>query len=153
MRTILSRWPLVATFAARLILAVLFLMAATFKFIDTKATAAFIDGIGWPFPLFFAIGAGAFEIVIAVGLLWSRLTTPISLLAALYVLVLGALFHGPATWSNPLEFSIFTYHFVFVAALLLTATSFKTGRTKAAGTFGTPNSPESRVSRLGDTKS
>lgn len=114
----LRGWQVAATLASRLILAAIFLMAGTFKFIDLNATAALISQLGLPLARPLGVAAGIFEVAVAVSLIRGRLLVPLSLMGAVYVLGLGVLFHGPAMWTNPLEFAIFTYHFVFIAALL-----------------------------------
>lgn len=117
-----QRWERAAILISRLILAGLFLMAASFKLLDLEATAGLIRSKGFPAAWLLALGAAGFELSVAASLATGRWLRPAALLGVAYVLSLGFLYHGPSAWAaNPLEFAIFTYHFVFVAALLLAA--------------------------------
>jgi len=86
------------------------------------ATAAEIAGAGFPFPLFLAWVAAFFEVALGVGFLTGLYFSETAIIAAIYVLFLGVMFHGPAKWtSNPMEFGFFVDHFTFIAGLLFAA--------------------------------
>lgn len=119
-----SRWKHVAALAARLILAAVFLMAASFEAVDFQGTASTIALAGFPLPGLCAVAAAILEVAIAISMLTQRLLAPIALIGAAYVLFLGVTFHGPSQWQRDhREFVIFIDHFIFVAGLLLAATS------------------------------
>lgn len=112
----------IAILAARLIFAGIFFMAAGFKFAGMQTTAAYIAAAGFPLALPLAWIAAVFEIALALGFLTGAFFTPVSVLAAAYVVFLGFTFHGPSHWSgNQAEFGFFVDHFTFLAGLLFAA--------------------------------
>lgn len=112
----------VAILAARLIFAAVFLMAASFKFLGMQATADFIAAAGFPMPLALAWLAAIFEIGLVIAFLTGAFFFWASSLAAVYVVFLGVVFHGPSHWSgNQAEFGFFVDHFTFLAGLLFAA--------------------------------
>ena len=118
-------WPAIATLAARLIFAAVFLMAASFKFAGMGDTAAYIAAAGFPFPLFLAWCAAIFELLLVAAFLTGAFFTEAALLAAFYILFLGFAFHGPSHWGadqiGQMEFGAFVSHFPFAAGLLFAA--------------------------------
>ena len=109
-----------AVLVARLIFAVVFGMAAVFKFVDMNATAAYIAAINFPAPQLFAWLAALFEVGLVIAFLTGIYFREAALLAAAYVLFLAFAFHGPGTWAgNQMEFGFFVDHFSFIAGLLL----------------------------------
>lgn len=111
-----------ALLIARLIFAGVFVMAATFKFIDMNATAGYIASAGFPVSLILAWVAAIFETVLAIALLTGAFFSEAALLAAAYILFLALAFHGPSHWSgNQAEFGFFVDHFTFIAGLLVAA--------------------------------
>jgi putative oxidoreductase len=108
-----------AVLVARLIFAVVFGMAAVFKFVDMGATATYIAAIGFPAPLLFAWLAAFFEVALVIAFLTGLYFREAALLAAGYVLFLAFAFHGPSHWAgNQMEFGFFVDHFSFIAGLL-----------------------------------
>jgi len=79
----------IAILVARLIFGGLFVMATTFKFLDMPATAAFISGAGFPFPLFLAWVAAIFEVGLALAFLTGAFFSEAALLAGAYVIFLA----------------------------------------------------------------
>lgn len=118
-------WKSIAVLAARLIFAVMFAMAAAFKFADMGMTGDYIAGAGFPFPLFLAWCAALFEVLLVIAFLTGAYLPEASLLAALYVLFLGFAFHGSSHWGSDqigqMEFAAFVSHFPFAAGLLMAA--------------------------------
>jgi len=113
-----------AILIARLIFALDFAMAASFKFVlmGMNATAGQIAAAGFPYPLFLAWVAAFFETVLAIAFLTGLFFREAAIVAVAYVLFLGFSFHGPNRWGgNPMEFGFFVSHFVFVAGLLFAA--------------------------------
>lgn len=113
-----------AILIARLIFALDFAMAASFKFVfmGMNATAGQIAAAGFPYPLFFAWIAAFFETALAIALLTGLWFREAAVAAILYVLFLALSFHGPGRWTaNPMEFGFFVDHFLFVAGLLFAA--------------------------------
>ena len=109
-----------AVLVARLIFAVVFGMAAVFKFVDMPATAAYIAAINFPAPMLFAWLAALFEVALVAAFLTGLYFREAALLAAAYVLFLAFAFHGPSHWAgNQMEFGFFVDHFSFIAGLLL----------------------------------
>ena len=109
-----------AVLIARLIFAVVFGMAAVFKFVDMPATAAYIAAINFPAPMLFAWLAALFEVALVAAFLTGLYFREAALLAAAYVLFLAFAFHGPSHWAgNQMEFGFFVDHFSFIAGLLL----------------------------------
>ena len=108
-----------AVLVARLIFAVVFGMAAVFKFVDMPATAAYIAAINFPAPMLFAWLAALFEAALVIAFLTGLYFREAALLAAAYVLFLAVAFHGPSHWTgNQMEFGFFVDHFSFIAGLL-----------------------------------
>jgi uncharacterized membrane protein YphA (DoxX/SURF4 family) len=118
-----SGWHVIAILVARLIFAAIFAMAAVFKFADMNGTAGYIASVGFPFPLLLAWLAALFETALVLCLLTGAYFTEAALLAAIYVLFLALVFHGPATWKpgDPTGFGFFVDHFTFIAGLLFAA--------------------------------
>ena len=115
-------WSDLAVIVGRLIFPGLFLMALTFKFMDVNATAAYIAGAGFPFPLFLAWVAAFFELALFLCLLTGAFFSEAALLAGIYVIFLAFAFHGPSHWAgNQSEFGFFIDHFTFLAGLLFAA--------------------------------
>ena len=113
-----------AILIARLIFAVVFGMAAAFKFafMGPSATAAEIAGAGFPFPLLLAWVAAFFETGLAIAFLTGLFFTEAAIVAIAYVLFLAFSFHGPEKFAaNPMEFGFFVDHFTFIAGLLFAA--------------------------------
>ena len=117
-----SSWRTVAILGGRLIFAGIFIMAATFKFMNMGGTATYIASAGFPASLLLAWCAAFFECVLILCFLTGAYFSEAALLAAAYVLFLGFAFHGPAHWSgNQAEFGFFVDHFTFIAGLLFAA--------------------------------
>lgn len=115
-------WARIAIVVARLIFAAIFGMALTFKFAGMHGTAAYIAAAGFPAPLFLAWIAAFFELALVICFVTGAFFTEASLAAAIYVLFLGIVFHGPTHWSgNQVEFGFFVDHFAFLAGLLFAA--------------------------------
>jgi putative oxidoreductase len=122
MESVQSPWQTAAILIGRLIFAAVFAMAVTFKFMDMGATAGFIAGAGFPFPLFLAWCAALLEVLLVVAFLTGAFFTPAALVAGVYVIFLGFAFHGPSHWAgNQAEFGFFVDHFSFLAGLLFAA--------------------------------
>jgi uncharacterized membrane protein YphA (DoxX/SURF4 family) len=112
----------IAILVARLIFAGVFIMAATFKFLDMQATAGYIASVGFPVPLALAWIAAIFEIALALAFLTGAFFSEAALLAGAYVVFLAFAFHGPSHWTgNQMEFGSFVDHFTFLAGLLFAA--------------------------------
>ena len=112
----------VALLLARLIFAWGFLMAAGFKFMGMGATADYIAGAGFPFPLFLAWVAALFEVGLGLAFLAGAFFSEAALVAGVYVMFLAFTFHGPALWKdNQMEFGFFFDHWIFLAGLLFAA--------------------------------
>ena len=112
-----SLWKTAATLVARLIFACIFMMAATFKFMNMGGTASYIAAA-----LLLAWCAAFSECALILCFLTGAYFSEAALFAAAYVLLLGFSFHGPAHWSdNQTEFGFFVDHFTFVAGLLFAA--------------------------------
>ena len=82
-----------AILVARLIFGGLFLMSTTMKFTGMGATAGYIASAGIPFALFLAWVAAFFELGLAAAFLTGAFFRAAAVLAALYVLFLGIVFH------------------------------------------------------------
>src|SRR4051794_30420942 len=115
-------WHTIAILVARLIFAAAFLMATFFKFAGMADTATYIAAAGFPFPLFLAWVAAIFEALLVICFLTGAFFTEAALLAAIYVVFLAFVFHGPSRWeANQDEFGFFINHFTFLAGLLFAA--------------------------------
>lgn len=115
-------WATVLVLVGRLIFAAVFIMAASFKFMDMNGTAAFIAAAGFPVPTLLAWLAAAFEVVLVLCFLTGAWFSEAALLAAAYVVFLAFAFHGPGRWSgNQAEFGFFVDHFTFLAGLFFAA--------------------------------
>jgi uncharacterized membrane protein YphA (DoxX/SURF4 family) len=112
----------ISILVARLIFALVFLMAAAFKFSDMAGTATFIAAAGFPLAPVLAWLAAFFEIALVLAFLTGAFFSCAAYLAVAYVLFLGFAFHGPSHWSgSQTEFGFFVDHFVFAAGLLFAA--------------------------------
>jgi uncharacterized membrane protein YphA (DoxX/SURF4 family) len=112
----------VAIVIARLIFAVVFAMAAGFKFAAMADTAGYIASAGFPMPLILAWLAAIFETALVIAFLTGAFFSEAALLAAAYVLFLAFAFHGPSHWpGDQNEFGFFVDHFTFIAGLLFAA--------------------------------
>jgi len=112
----------IAILIARLIFGGVFVMAASFKFMDMQMTAGYIASAGFPMALALAWIAAVFELALAAALLTGAFFSEAALLAAAYVLFLAFAFHGPSHWQgNQNEFGFFVDHFTFIAGLLFAA--------------------------------
>ena len=118
-----SGWAKAAVLIARLLLALVFLMAFTFKVMSISMTAGFIASAGFPFATPLAVLAAVFELAIVLSLLTGAYFSEMMLLGAIYVLFLAFAFHGPSHWTDDkgLEFGGFVSHFPFAAGLLFAA--------------------------------
>ena len=115
-------WAAAAVLVGRLIFAAVFLMALTFKVLDIDGTAAYITSAGVPVPKLLAWLAALFELALTVCLLTGAFFSEAAFLAAVYVLFLAFVFHGPSHWSrSQTEFGFFVDHFTFIAGLLFAA--------------------------------
>jgi uncharacterized membrane protein YphA (DoxX/SURF4 family) len=112
----------IAILVARLIFAVVFIMAAAFKFAGMQDTAGYIAAAGFPFPLPLAWAAAVFEVALILGFVTGAYFSETCLLAGAYVVFLAFAFHGPSRWEgNQAEFGFFVDHFTFLAGLLFAA--------------------------------
>lgn len=115
-------WARTAILIARLIFVAVFAMAMAFKFMGMDATAKFIAAARIPAPYFLAWVAAFFELALVLCFLTGAYFREAALAAAVYVLFLACVFHGPAHWSgNQDQFGFFVDHFTFAAGLLLAA--------------------------------
>lgn len=117
-----SGWTTAAILAGRLIFALVFIMAVSFKLIDIGATADYIAAAGFPLPKLLAWLAALLELALVACFLTGAYFSEAALLAAAYVLFLAFAFHGPSHWeANQSEFGFFVDHFTFTAGLLFAA--------------------------------
>jgi uncharacterized membrane protein YphA (DoxX/SURF4 family) len=115
-------WKTAATLAGRLIFALVFIMAVSFKLMSISATAGFIAAAGFPLPTLLAWLAALLELALIVCFLSGAYFSEAALVAAAYVLFLAFSFHGPSHWKgNQNEFGFFVDHFTFIAGLLFAA--------------------------------
>ena len=115
-------WTSVAVLVGRLIFALIFAMAMSFKLMDIHGTAGQIAAAGFPLPDILAWLAALFELILVACFLTGAYFSEAALLAAAYVLFLAFSFHGPSRWSaNQAEFGFFVDHFTFIAGLLFAA--------------------------------
>src|SRR6267142_253898 len=115
-------WRTAAILVGRLIFALVFIMAVSFKLMDINATAGYIAAAGFPLPMLLACLAASLELAIVAGFLTGAYFSEAALVAAAYVLFLAFSFHGPSHWAaNQTEFGFFVDHFTFIAGLLFAA--------------------------------
>ena len=115
-------WSTAAVLAGRLIFALIFIMAVSFKLMDINATAGYIASAGFPLSNLLAWLAALLELALIAGFLTGAYFSEAALLAAAYVLFLGFAFHGPSHWAaNQNEFGFFVDHFTFMAGLFFAA--------------------------------
>jgi len=115
-------WTIAAVLAGRLIFAAVFLLGVSFKLKDINGTASYIAAAGLPLPTLLAWLAAVFELALIAAFLTGAYFREAALLAAVYVLFLGFMFHGPSHWvGNQTEFGFFVDHFTFCAGLLFAA--------------------------------
>lgn len=114
-----SNWATAAILAARLIYALVFIMAVSFKLMDINATAGYIAAAGFPLSLPLACLAALLELVLIACFLTGAYFSEAALVAVAYVLFLAFTFHGPSHWAaSQAEFGFFVDHFTFIAGLL-----------------------------------
>jgi uncharacterized membrane protein YphA (DoxX/SURF4 family) len=115
-------WTTTAMLLGRLIFALVFVMAVSFKLMDHAATAGYIASAGFPLPDLLAWLATLLELALIACLLTGAFFSEAALLAAAYVLFLAFSFHGPSHWAgSQAEFGFFVDHFTFIAGLLFAA--------------------------------
>jgi putative oxidoreductase len=115
-------WTTVAILAGRLIFALMFIMAVSFKLMDINSTTKYIAAAGFPLPTLLAWLAALLELALIACFLTGAWFSEAALLAAAYVLFLAVSFHGPSHWkANQDEFGFFADHFTFIAGLLFAA--------------------------------
>jgi uncharacterized membrane protein YphA (DoxX/SURF4 family) len=115
-------WATALVLVGRLIFALVFIMAVSFKLMDINATAGFIAAAGFPMPTILAWLAAALELVLIACFLTGAYFSEAALVAAAYVLFLAFAFHGPSHWpGNQAEFGFFIDHFTFIAGLFFAA--------------------------------
>src|SRR5882724_4806117 len=115
-------WTTVAILAGRLIFALMFIMAVSFKLMDIASTAKFIAAAGFPLPTLLAWLAALLELTLIACFLTGAWFSEAALAAAAYVLFLAFSFHGPSHWkANQDEFGFFVDHFTFAAGFLFAA--------------------------------
>jgi putative oxidoreductase len=115
-------WTSVAVLVGRLIFALIFAMAVSFKLMDIHGTAGQIAAAGFLLPDILAWLAALFELILVACFLTGAYFSEAALVAAAYVLFLAFSFHGPSRWSaNQAEFGFFVDHFTFIAGLLFAA--------------------------------
>ncbi|SDP89419.1 Uncharacterized membrane protein YphA, DoxX/SURF4 family [Phyllobacterium sp. YR620] len=115
-------WTTAAILVGRLIFALVFIMAVSFKLMDIGGTATYIAGAGFPFPTLLAWLAALLELALVACFLTGAYFSEAALVAAAYVLFLAFAFHGPSHWAgNQAEFGFFIDHFTFAAGLLFAA--------------------------------
>ena len=116
------KWQTIAILTGRVIFAAVFLVAVIFKFASMEGTAGYIASAGFPFSYFLAWVAAIFECVLIFCFLTGAFFSEASLIAGIYVIFLGFVFHGPSHWTgNQMEFGLFVNHFTFLAGLLFAA--------------------------------
>lgn len=112
-------WNSTGVLTGRLIVAGVFLMAVSFKFLGMDKTAVYIASAGFPFPLALAWLAAVFECLLVLAFLTGAYFRQAAFLSIFYILFLGFAFHGPSHWAgNQMEFGFFVDHFTFAAGLL-----------------------------------
>lgn len=122
MRSSFPAWATVAIIVARVIYAAVFAMAMIFKFSGMHATAGYIAAAGIPAALPLAWVAAFFELALVLCFLTGAFFREACLAAAVYVVFLGIVFHGPSHWhADQNQFGFFVDHFVFLAGLLYAA--------------------------------
>jgi putative oxidoreductase len=115
-------WSTAAILVGRLIFALVFTLAVSFKLMDHAGTATEIAAAGFPAPSLLAWLATLFELTLIACFLTGAWFSEAALLAAAYVLLLAFAFHGPSRWAaNQAEFGFFVDHFTFIAGLLFAA--------------------------------
>jgi len=115
-------WTTAAILVGRLIFALLFIMAVSFKLMDIGGTAGQIAAAGFPLSGVLVWLAVLFELALIACLLTGAYFSEAALSAAAYVLFLGFAFHGPSHWeANQAELGFFIDHFTFAAGLLFAA--------------------------------
>ncbi len=115
-------WISASVLVGRLIFAVVFIVAVSFKFMDIDATAGYIASAGFPLSTLLAWLAVLLELALVACFLSGAYFSEAALLGAAYVLFLGFAFHGPSHWQgNQMEFGLFVNHLSFFAGLLFAA--------------------------------
>ncbi len=115
-------WTAAAILAGRLIFAMMFIMAVSFKLMDINSTAKYIAAAGFALPTLLAWLAALLELALIACFLTGAWFSEAALVAAAYVLFLAVSFHGPSHWkANRDEFGFFADHFTFIAGLLFAA--------------------------------
>jgi|SRR4029079_272108 uncharacterized membrane protein YphA (DoxX/SURF4 family) len=115
-------WTTAAILVGRLVFTALFVMAVSFKLMDSHATADQIAAAGFPLPTLLTWLAILLELSLIACFLTGAYFREAALVAAAYVVFLGFGFHGPSHWAaNQDEFGFFVDHFTFAAGLLFAA--------------------------------
>jgi len=104
---------------ARILLAIIFILAGAMKFADLGGTAGYIGSVGLPFPALLAPLSAVFEVAGGLAILAGFQTRGVAYLLALFCLVTGALFHfDPA---NQMQFTMFLKNVAMAGGFLALA--------------------------------
>lgn len=104
---------------ARILLAVIFVLAGAMKFTDLSGTAAYIGSVGLPFPAILAPLAAVFEVAGGIAILAGFQTRYTAYLMALFCVVTGVLFHfDPA---DQIQFTMFLKNLAMAGGFLALA--------------------------------
>jgi len=115
-------WTSAAILLGRLVFALLFVMAVSFKLMGPGTTAEQIAAAGFPMAGVLVWCAVVLELALVAAFLTGAYFREAPLVAAAYVVFLGFGFHGPSHWqANQDEFGFFIDHFTFAAGLLFAA--------------------------------
>ena len=90
-----------ASLVARLLLALMFILAGFGKLTDIQGTAGYIASGGLPFPTLLAVAVGLFELLGGIALVIGFQARIIGLLMALFTIAASVAFHP--YWSVPAE--------------------------------------------------
>ena len=93
--------PAPLAFIARLLLALMFVMAGAFKFADLAGTAGYIASQGLPLPQLLALATATLEVVGGLAIVIGFQARLAALTLALFTLVASFLFHD--FWAAPVE--------------------------------------------------
>lgn len=85
----------------RIIVGTYFILSGLPLLINFDQAATTVESHGFPFPLFFAIGAGLLQVVGGIAIMVNRYATAMTLALAAFVLVVSVSFHGPQLWDTP----------------------------------------------------
>jgi uncharacterized membrane protein YphA (DoxX/SURF4 family) len=114
-------WDTHALLVARVLMGALFIISGIQKFQNIDGTAGYIGSVGLPAAVLLAWLAAIFEVVLGAAIVLGEYFRAAALLLAVFVLILAIIFHGPSSWGQAMQQTMFLKDLAIAAGLLFMA--------------------------------